>query len=121
MSTIYNLANSSIHEMILQSAEVFFEVLQSLMTNWSPNRIVRDAMRATFLPQLLKGFGIFGSVDTTKIQNYNSEDHDISELHYEPHKGMGMKALVITDLTGEPIYCDFNLNGAAYDGNQVLV
>ena len=77
--------------------------------------------RLLLLPQLLKGFGIFGSVDTTKIQNYNSEDHDISELHYEPHKGMGMKALVITDLTGEPIYCDFNLNGAAYDGNQVLV
>ena len=56
-------------------------------------------------------------VDTTKIENVSSIYENINHMHYEAHKGMGLVALIITDLLGRVIYCEFDGNGAAHDIN----
>ena len=97
----FQYSKTCINNMLPLACNTLNTVLKKMTDNFFPNRNERDNLR---LPAVLVGTGVFGSVDTVKIESLESCQWETTALHKERHKGMGLFVTIICNVpTNQPI------------------
>ena len=85
LESIFHWAKSSIARDLPHCPKILLDLLIIEMRSLWPNRAQRDLMR-TFLPEILRGTGIFFVEDSTKLTNVDSTDPTTRRNNWNDHK-----------------------------------
>ena len=72
MECKFNYSSSSISVMIPTTTQIICHIMENCLGECFPNREERDFIRNNYSPNWLVNSGVFGSVDTAKIENVSS-------------------------------------------------